>query len=101
MSPTIVPNRSYPLSPRSVFDNLQNRNSNSPMNMSWTIRESSMFRTQGLVAQKAISPPSGKYFSRIQPNFSEDSKRDIERQDYTIARFVDLSQFPYTLFFLF
>ena len=90
MSPTVLPDSGYPLSPRrSVFDSLQNHSLNSPLNRSWTVKEASMFRAQGLEAHKAISPSSGRYFSRIQHDFSQENRRDFEWSAATSTRFVD------------
>jgi len=87
MSPTVLPDSGYPLSPRrSVFDSLQNRSLNSPLNRSWTVKEASMFRAQGLEAHKAISPSSGRYFSRIRHDFSQENRRDFEWSAATSTR---------------
>ena len=72
-SPSIQ-EKNNPLSPRSVFDSLQNRSLMSPVNKAWTVKEASMFSNQMLEPQKAVSPPSGKYFSRIRHCISDDSK---------------------------
>ena len=89
MSPTILSNRNYPLSPRSVFDNIHNRNISSPLNRSRMATETpNIFKEQSFDAQRAFSPPSGKYFSRIRPDFPQDSRIDFEVTNNSVARYV-------------
>ena len=65
--------KTCPLSPRSVFDTSQNRAVGSPLNTSWTVKEARLFGNKGIEHYKAMSPPGGRYFSRLNENFEHDS----------------------------
>ena len=64
-----------------MFDASQNRTVGSPLNTSWTVKEARLFGNKGIEHYKAMSPPGGRYFSRINENFEQNSTVISQQMD--------------------